>query len=485
MTKHWNESTAIARAKPVHYRGQYLKKEAPADKSAADKAMELLTKELGDIMAAIKVNKEATEKQFTELTNHYSGVKAENEELKTTVQKHAKDYSDLVTQGQALQQAMDQVKKELDAPIIKGGKDLEDSDKKAAIELQRRAYIFKGGVPDEFKEDHSNLVCASDYRSAVRKMMQVGIESKQKIVRSLTETERKAFDAASLDSAFFSPELLGIEVDCIIECAELLDLYGKVTVGKSQFMYPQVMDYGAIGQYDCDAKCDAEYGPEGNIQFKSGAVSDFRGVFCFVRKVLQEANYPLLDFMFRAAARSYRINRNRALMTGDGVNQPLGWLTANCFTKRSTAAASMTHIDFRMFYASAPVEYGPVTAVMHQNMFAYLAAMVDSTGRFIFGDGLMTYSPDDVRERIRISNCLPDATEDLTKGTAAAPFTTGDFLVAAGSWAQAYYMVNKRSLWMEQWEGQSSAWCVKYVFGAEDGGFTACCPAARILTVGP
>ena len=68
-------------------------------------------------------------------------------------------------------------------------------------------------------------------------------------------------------------------------------------------MYPQVLDYGAIGKYDCDAKCDAEYGPEGNITFKTGQVSDYRGVFCFQRKVLTEANYDLLNFMYNAAAR--------------------------------------------------------------------------------------------------------------------------------------------------------------------------------------
>ena len=191
------------------------------------------------------------------------------------------------------------------------------------------------------------------------------------------------------------------------------------------------------------------YGPEGNIQFKSGAVSDFRGVFCFQRKVLQEANYPLLDFMFRAAARSYRINRNRALMVGDGINQPLGWLHANCFTKLATSTpAKFNHVDFRLFFASSPVEYGPVTAVMHQNTFAYLASLTNTLGDFIFGEGLMTYSPDDVRESIRISNCLPDPTHGLTKGSEANPFVAGDFLVAAGSWAQAYYMVEKRGLWI-------------------------------------
>jgi hypothetical protein len=466
-------------------RGMYLKKEAPGDKIEAEKILEVVTKELGDITGLLSKNRAETEQQYKDLTNHFGGVKADTDELKAKVLKHAEEYAKLVATQQALTQALDQVKKELDAPILKGGDALAESDRKAGIECQRRAFLFKGGIEDDFKPDLNNLVDASAYRSAARKLMQVGIETKEKIRRNFTAEETKAFEASSLDSAFFSPELLGIEVNCIIECAELLDLYGSVSVSKSQFMYPQVMDYGAIGKYDCDAKCDAEYGPEGNIQFKSGAVSDFRGVFCFQRKTLAEANYPLLDFMFRAAARSYRINRNQALMVGDGINEPLGWLNANCFTKLKTStAAKFNHVDFRLFYASSPVEYGPVTAVMHQNMFAYLAAQVDNTGRFIFGDGLMTYSPNDVRESIRISNCLPDATAGLTKGSEAVPFTAGDFLVAAGSWAQAYYMVNKRGLWMEQWIGQSTAWCVKYVFGAEDGGFTACCPAARILSVG-
>jgi hypothetical protein len=466
-------------------RGTYLTKEAPADVKAAEKALETLTLELGNITTALETNRKEVDTHYKDLTTHFNGVKADTDEVKESVKKHAIEYAALVTKQQALEQTIDNIKKEMDAPLLKGGSDLADNDRKSAVELQRRAFLFKGGNEFEFKPDMENLVDASAYRSAVRKLMNVGIESKAKIVRTFTDIERKAFDGASLDSALFSPEMLGIEVDCTILCAELLDLYGNATVGKSTFMYPQVLDYGAIGQYDCDAKCDAEYGPEGNIVYKNGKVSDFRGVFCLVRKVLAEANYDLLDFMYRAASRSYRINRNRALIAGDGINEPLGWLTANCFTKIKTPTAAFNHVDFRLFFASAPVEYGPVVATMHQNMFAYLAAMTDSVGRFIFGEGLMTYSPDDVRERIRISNCLPDATHGLTKGSAAAPFTTGDFLFAAGAWKQAYYMVNKRPLWIEQWEGQSSAWCVKYQFGAEDGGFTACCPAARILIVGP
>jgi hypothetical protein len=467
-------------------RGMYIKKEAPADVKTAEALMAPLVTEMSNIVAAIEKSKKDAETQYTELNNHFGGVKATTDELKASVQKHATEYAEMITKLQMYEQALNQVKKELDQPIIKGGKDLEQSDRDAAVELQKRAFLFKGGSEWDFKPDMNNLVVAKDYRSAVRKLMSVGIESKEKVKRSFTQEETKAFEASSLDSALFSPEMLGIEMNCIVECAELLDLYNSVTVGKSQFMYPQVTDYGAIGKYDCDAKCDAEYGPEGNITFKNGQVSDFRGVFCFQRKVLAEANYDLLNFMYNAAARSYRINRNRATMVGDGVNEPLGWLANDCFIKRATPTTGLSHIDFRLFHGAVPVEYGPVTTVMHQNTFAYLAALTDSNGRFLYGDGLMTYSPNDVRENIRISNCLPDPTAGLTlDGSTGKPFVTGSFIAAAGAWKQAYYVVNKRPLWIEQWEGKSTAWCVAYSFGAEDGGFVACCPAASILTVGP
>ena len=475
----------------IHRKGDFLTKEAPADKIAADQQLAHLGSELAGIVTMLEKNKADTHTHYTDLTNHYSGVKATTDELKATVLKHAAEYASLVTQQQMLQQALDQVKKEMDAPLLRGGDALKESDTKAAIELQRRAFIFKGNDPDDFVADMNNLVDATHYRSAMRKLMKVGIDSKQKIISTFTEFERKAFEASSLDSAMFSPEMLGIELNCIVQCAELLDLYNSVTVSKSQYLYPQVMSYGDIGKYTCDAKCDAEYGPEGNVQFKSGQTYDWRGVFCFQRKTLQEANYDLLSFMTQAVARAYRINRNASLMVGDGVNGPQGWVTANCFTHVKTPGPSASysgfnHVDFRMFVAGAPVEYGPVTAVMHQNVFAYLASLTDSHGEFLFGDGVMMYTPNSQNlEGIRISNCLPDPTHGLTKGSIEAPFVSGEFIAAAGNWNAAYYAVNKRSLWMEQWPGGSTAWCVQYVFGAEDGGFVGCCPAARILTVGP
>lgn len=468
------------------YKGAFLTKEAPADVKTAEAMLANLTGEMGNIVTALEKSKKDAEVQYTELNNHFGGVKSTTDELKATVLKHAADYAEMIKTIQLQEQALNQVKKELDQPIVKGGKDLAESDRAAAVELQRRAFMHKGGLDEDFTPDLENLVNAADYRAAVRTLMKTGIEPRAKLIRGMPDNVRKAFEASSLDAALFSPEMLGIEINCIVECAELLDLYNSVSVSKSTFMYPQILDYGAIGKYDCDAKCDAEYGPEGNITYKSGKVSDYRGVFCFNRKVLTEANYDLLAFMYQAAARSYRINRNKATMVGDGVNEPQGWLTAGCYSNKRTAGTTLTHIEFRGLMGTVPMEYGPLTTIMHQNTFAFLASMTDSTGRFLFGDGLLTYSPNDVRENIRISNCLPDPTHGMTlNGTAAQPFITGDFLFATGNWKSAYYVVNKRPLWIEQWEGKSTAWCVAYSFGAEDGGFVACCPAITVLTVGP
>jgi hypothetical protein len=473
-------SAEVTNREELPLRGMIFTKDDP---KSAEKALEALQKELGEMSGLLVTKTKEMEQQYKDLSTHYDGVKADNVELKKQVETHVAEYAEMVKMAKALETAVDGIKKELESPIFKGGKDLADNDRKAAIELQKRAHIFKGGTLDNFKEDTDKLVIAKDYRSAVAKLMEVGLKSKEEVIRSFTDAERKAFDSASLDSAFFSPELLGLELDCNIECAELVDLYRQVNVTKSSFMFPHVLDYGAIGSYDCDAKCDAELGPEGNITYKNGKTFDFRGVFCFQKDVLREANYPLLDFMFRAAARSYRINRNRALITGDGINEPLGWLTGDCFTKISTANLELNHVYWRRFLASAPVEYGNIVATMHQNVFAYLAAMTDTTGRFIFGDGQMNFAPGQV-DGIRISNCLPDATAGGTRGSTESPFVAGDFVAAAGNWDMAYAAVSQRPMFMEQWMGATTAWCVKYQFGAKDGGFTMCCDAARTLQIG-
>lgn len=464
-------------------------KDGNDDDRQKDEGLEVLTKEISgfkDVAEKASQGFADTNKALTELKETVAQKDAVDAETQAKLTAMGEDMAKQFEAFQNASNAIDQLKKDMDQPIFQNKKDLEDSDRATAIELQKRIVMHKKDIePHEFEADMDNLVDMKHFRSAVRKMMKGGLETKHDIMRSFTVDEKKAFDAASLDSAFFMPEMLGMEVDCEIECAQIWDLYNQESVSRSSFMYPHVQSYGNIGKYDCDAKCDAEFGPEGNIVWDNGRTYDWRGVFCFNRDVLREANYDLLGFMMRAAARAYRINRNDAMIRGDGLNEPLGWLNANPgFTKVASPFLNPNHQDLRQFLASAPVEYGRTVSVMHQNTFAYFAAMVDNNGRFIFGDGLMGFGPEDVRDRIRISNCLDDPTEGGTKGSTASPFDAGAFIMATGVWDQAYTAVSHRPMFMEQFIGGSTAWCVQYQFGAKDGGFVTCAPAARIMQAG-
>lgn len=449
------------------------------DRKTAEEHLEVLGNELSKVSDTLEKKLKEQEDNFRALREEVT-KSDKSDEHKAKLEELAEGYGEVTKNVQTLTSTVDLIKKEMDAPLMRGGKDLEQNDIEAAIELQKRAFVHKGGAEEEFRPDMDNLVKAADYRSAARKLVKhVGVESREKVLRMLSEDEKKAFEAASMDVGFFSPEMLGLELDCDPECASLLDLYDSINVNRTTFQYPFIKDYGALGEYGCDASCDGPMGPEGNISWRNGRVNDFRGVFCLQRNVLQEANYDLLGFMYRSIQRSHRINRNAELMVGKD-----GWLTGNVFDVRQSAGGTVNAQEFRLFMNSIPWEFGNVTAVMHQNMFAYLISLPKSDGGFVFEDGAMCIGPDSVSDCIRISNCLPDPTEGLTLGSEAAPFAANSFLMAAANWDAAYAAVEKRPLWIEQYVGGSSAWCVMYQFGAEDGGFAKCAEAGRILTAG-
>jgi hypothetical protein len=445
-----------------------------------DEVLKTLTAEVSSATDLLKKSREDFNTQVTEMKSAFDNRKATDTETAQKVLEQSKVLADIVAKAQALEAGLDSVKREMDQPVFKSGKEGDDADRKNAIELQRRIYLSVNGNDDGFVVKNDELVSASAYRSVMQKMVRAGVESKERIVASFTDAEKKAYVQASMDSAFFSPEMLGIEMDCNIECADLTDLYSTVNVSRSQFMYPQIKDYAAIGSYECDASCDAPLGEPGNVTMRNGATKTFRGMFCFQKKELAEANIDLLSFMIRGAVRSERINKNRVAISGNGESEPEGWLTSNCFKQRTAPADAIADgklaLLVRQFLASAPMEYGAVNPVMHQNMFAYLMATPDANGRFLFGDGMLVLDANDTP--IRVNNCLPDATADLTVAPAA-----GSFIMAAANWKNAYYMAEKSPLRFELFVGGSSMFCSKWQFESEHGAFTGCCEAGRILKV--
>ena len=127
--------------------GAYITKEAPPDVQTKENGLAVLTTELRYIVPRSKSTSKATEQQFSDLTTHYKGVKAESEELKAQVLKHTADYAALVTRQQTLEQALDQVKKEMDAPILQGGSALVECDSSAAIECSAGPSCSRAAMP--------------------------------------------------------------------------------------------------------------------------------------------------------------------------------------------------------------------------------------------------------------------------------------------------------------------------------------------------
>lgn len=444
--------------------------------------LENISNELSLLSTDVRSLKDEKETKMRELATGFDGVKAESEGVRGKVDQIAAQLTEIVGQIQNGEDRIRELSTRLDSPIFGTDKDRSNADRENAIGLQRALHSYRGKPAAEFVVNESDLIDMSAYRSAAIKLQAVGPVKREDVAKTFTADETRAFEASGLAQGFIVPQLLGLVVDCNVECASLIDLYGSVSVSRSQFRYLKVEDYGAMGSYSCPAACDAEIGPEGNMRWVDGNTKDFRGLFCLNREVVQEANVDLLAFIIDGAQRSYRINRNRAYMVGDGVNEPAGWLTSGAFEKRNTRILNhLDYVDVRLFLGSILREYGRVVPVMHQNVFAYLVSQTDANGRLVFGDGQFGLMPEAMVDVLRISNCLPDPTENLTIGN--NNFVSGSFVMAAAAWDVAYKSFVQTPLFFEQWLGGSTAWCVKYQFGAKDGGFIGCPAAGNILQI--
>lgn len=450
------------------------------NKQANEFGFEELTREIVGIADDVKKLKGDQEESIRALRNEFDGKSAVDNEARSKVEEITTSLTATTQQLNALEERQREIVKTLENPIYQTQRTLDEHDKEAVRSMQLRVHLHQGRERESFKFNPENVISLTDYRSAALKLQTVGIDTREQIARTFTDGEKRAFAASGLDGGFFIPEMLGYVEDCEVECASMLDLYGSVTVNRSTFKYLQIKDHGAMGSYTCPASCDAELGEAGNMAWLNGSVHDFRGAFCLNKSVVAEANVDLLGFIIEAARRSHRINRNKAFMIGDGKEMPKGWMGA--FGTRLTAkAGEVNHVDVRSFLGSLSREYGNVVPVMHPHVFAMLTSIPDANGRFLFGDGQFGFMPEDIVDRVRVSSCLPDATEDMTKGY--GNLTSGSFIMAAAAWDASFKVVNHKPLFLEQFAGGSNAWCSMYHFGASDGSFIGCENAGKILAV--
>ena len=455
-----------------------------ADDESRELTLDQLRSELATAVSVAKKHISAGAENLRELEDLKSRVAQRDDELGRRIQEASERAADAYAKAQAAIEAAAEIRRHINRPIMDAAS-TEDHDRKANEIIQLQIHLNKGLQAETFEYRPEESFPISVYRNICRKMMLVGgPKTKREFEAGLTSQERRVYEASMLDSGFFVPQALGMVEDCNTECAYLLDLYAQISVNLHNYTYPRIEDYGSLGDYNCSTACDFPEGLAPNMATASGRVYDFRGTFCFDRAHLSEARVDLLDFMIRAAQRSHRIKRNEALINGDGIDRPKGWLRADCFQRLSFPETNAPARNVRYFLSLVTRKYGPVTAVMHPRMYAYLMAQTSQDGQFLFrpGDLMLDIVDGQNTMGIRLSECMPDPTANGTLGSTANPFANGAILMAAGTWSEAYAAVTHTPLQFQQHIGRSSMACVVYQFLAKEGGFVKCCDAVSLLT---
>lgn len=457
-----------------------------AELTAQEPMLEALHAQLSTATDLFRASAQRYEEHAKEIVSLKSRIDAMDDEIKSRIEAHAKSLTDALSVAQVARDLAMDVRRQMSHPLAGTAKDIQDFDGSMQAYLAEAVHRFTASADAPFTYDAQNAIPVAKYREVARKLIsRVGLSSRASVLQAMSPEERLIASHSALDSGFFVPQVLSVTKDCTYECADLLDLYQRIAVSAPSFHYLVVDSHGVYGQYVCPSTCTAPGVEPMRIRMEAGETKSFRGAFCFNREVLQRSVVDLFTFVLQAINRSYRVARNRAYMIGDGVNEPMGWVTANAFPVRTVPGNAVTAALFRTFWFSLPTQWLPGTIVMHPNMMRWLAAQTNTVGDFLFFSGVMFPPVDQATQGVRLSDCLPDPTQSFTVGLAGGVFPPDTMLAAVGNWSQAYRIFELSPLRVQQLEAQSNMFCVSYEFAAEDGGQVFCADAARILRTAP
>ena len=458
-----------------------------ANVAVTEHTPEILVKKLDDIDSALKTSKEETLKEFNALKESAADRKS-LDDLSTSV---AQRFADALQKQQDFAAALNDVKRQLDSPLYGTDKQVDDAERKAAIDHERILFnAINKNINVVFDEKTVDLARYRALKTANRKTIVAQSQSEFHDIwaNRLTEDERKSLSMSQIDGNYFIPEIQQVIRDCFLEPVGLGDLYDAFSVGRMSFMYPFIKDHTMLGGYICSDQCGTIEAAGINLQFREDRVYDWRGTFCVTTRVITDSAIDIMALMAREMALSKRMTSNKAWIAGDGVNQPKGWLSSNLFPVVPTSTASgFTAADVRGFFYRVPPEYGNITAVMHPNTLAVIMTMTDAIGRFLFVGDQLFPDLETLADRIRLTRYMPEIQWTVTPGGAGEATTisapAGSLVAAAANWRKAYMVPTLLPMMMRPGFLPTGPWCSQYHFWAQDGGAGVCGEAGRVLQV--
>jgi HK97 family phage major capsid protein len=418
------------------------------------------------------------------------GLKVELDAAKKANEEDKKKVSDLVTtltKGSEdianLRGVIDTMKKQLDQPLLTGTQtEARDAIRETVILHMREVFDAKHLGNEEFKEKDCDLAFVPDLITAQRKMVKSQNDSDMRHrVSQLSDAEKKSMTMSQLDGFMFWPEISTIIRTCFLEPIGLQDLYDSFPIAKMSFLYPFIANHDLLGGFICSEDCGTIQAATNNIHFNTVRAYDWRATFCTTLATLEDSSINILTWMANEIALSARMTMNRSWISGDGINQPKGWLNVNTFpTVTTSTSGRVSAADLRAFMNSVPYEYGNIIGVMNPDTLAYFASMTDAMGRFILGDDqLFLFQTEITDNRIRLSRYLPP----MLAGAAAGQWVSGSFVAAAANWKKSYITPIRRNMMTQMLPQVNGPWCQAWAHWMQIGGDMVCGQAGRILQI--
>lgn len=445
---------------------------------------EMLTKGINDLKETILAAQVAHNDGIKALKVELEKEKTASEEQKALVKDMATKLADSATQIGNLNGIVDTMKKQLDQPLMTGNqKEARDAVKETVIAHLRDIHEEKHLGNTEFKEPtNEELSFIPTLITAQRKLVKSKNDSDMKhIIGQMDDQEKKTMTMSQLDGFMFWPEISTIIRTCFLEPIGLQDLYDSFPIAKMSFMYPFIASHDLLGGFICSEDCGTIQAATNNIHFRQTRAYDWRATFCTTLATLEDSSINILTWMANEIALSARMTMNRSWISGNGINQPTGWLQNNTFPIMATARqGQVTAADLRAFMNAVPYEYGNIIGVMNPDTLAYFASMTDAMGRFILGDNdLFLFQTEITDNRVRLSRYLPP----MVAGGSAGTWVSGSFVAAAANWKKSYITPIRRNMMTQMLPQVNGPWCQSWAHWMQIGGDMVCGQAGRILQI--
>src|SRR5262249_41506757 len=380
----------------------------------------------------------------------------------------------------ALETSINELFKKIQRPGAEAANDNTDKHQEAVdlCILKHKLTVPKNdGFGAIYVPSSSEIANARTYRGGLESLWRVGDPN-----RLVDGDQRKSLSSFTYgNNSFLLPPTLATQVlSCLADPTDLTGLVNNVAISGPSIKFLIDNTRLNIAAWACEASCFAN-NPQPDLQEGLGEMEikaeSLRYIVCANSDLLQDAAFPLENWILRKVSDGFRNTISASIIAGDGLGKPLGILSPNAGisileTSPSTPAGQMTWQDLVQLKWDVPVGWhNEGSYLMNQKTWALIATMSDAIGRPLFTPSpiqnhpgfLLNGSP--VNIVTQMPDCLP-----------------GNTPVAYGNWRQTYTLANRSATTMTP-DPFTAGFCTLFRFEARVGGAITCGNAARLLRI--